>query len=170
MKRVLIMGCPGAGKARLAVLLGKITGLDVYHIKDDRFTVRHSDGEKEAWIEAVKKITEKDSWIIEGTQSFTYKLRIDRADTVLFISQKPFTCLKNFVKQSLSKKMIKNRDRLRVNGDMLKKILAYRKIMRPLIDNLIEENKTHLDVRFFNNEDEINTFIENLELEFNIKQ
>lgn len=170
MKRVLVMGCPGAGKAKLAVLVGKITGMDVYHIKDDRFSIRHSEGEKEAWIEAVKKITEKDSWIIEGTQSFTYKLRIDRADTVLFISQKPFKCLKNFIKQSLSKKMIRSRDRLRVNSDMIKKILAYKKIMRPLIDDLIEENKTHLDVRFFNNEEEIDTFIDNLRLEYNVKQ
>ena len=38
MKKVLIMGCPGAGKAKLAARLGRITGLDVYHIKDDRYS------------------------------------------------------------------------------------------------------------------------------------
>ncbi|MCD6323314.1 MAG: hypothetical protein J7L77_09865, partial [Clostridiales bacterium] len=110
MKRVLVMGCPGAGKARLAVHLGRITELDVYHIKDDRFSVRHTDDEKEAWKEAVSKITERDSWIIEGTQSITYKMRINRADTVLFIKEKPFRCLKNFVRRSLRKKINYNRD------------------------------------------------------------
>jgi len=166
MKRVLIMGCPGAGKAKLAVRLGRITGLDVYHIKDDRFSVRHTDNEKLAWKEAVSKITEKDSWIIEGTQSITYKMRINRADTVLFIREKPFNCLKNFIKRSLRKKMAHSRDRLRISGDMIKKILAYRKSMRPIIDDLDKNSKSNLNVIFFSNEDEIDVYIKELRMEY----
>ncbi len=170
MKRVLIMGCPGAGKAKLAVRLGRISELDVYHIKDDRFSQHRTEDEKTAWKEAVKKIVDKDSWIIEGTQSISYKLRIQRADTVLFISEKPFNCLKNFIKRSLRKKMAKNRDRLRLSCDMFKKILAYRKIMRPMIEDLIEKNKTHLNVEFFNCDADIDTYLQNIETEYSKKK
>jgi adenylate kinase family enzyme len=166
MKRVLVMGCPGAGKAKLAVRLGRITGLDVYHIKDDRFSERHSEDEKNAWKEAVQKIVDRESWIIEGTQSMTYEMRMARADTVFFISEKPFNCLKKFAKRSLGKKMAKNRDRQRVNRDMLKKILNYRRIMRPIIDDLIEKNDTHLNVIFFENDNEIDTYLEELRTEY----
>lgn len=168
MKRVLVMGCPGAGKAKLAARLGRITELDVYHIKDDRFSVRHTDNEKEAWKSAVSKITEKDSWIIEGTQSITYKMRINRADTVLFIKEKPFRCLKNFARRSLRKKMAHSRDRLKISGDMLKKILAYRKSMRPMIEDLIENSPSSVNVIFFNNEDEINTYIKKIRVEYKV--
>ena len=160
MKRVLIMGCPGAGKAKLAVRLGRITGLDVYHIKDDRFSIRHTDEEKEAWKNAVRDIVEKDSWIIEGTQSITYEMRVARADTIFYIRIKPLHCLANFLAMSFKKKLRHNRDRLRVNGDMIKKILAYRKTMRPLINDLIEKNETRINVIFFECDDEIDSYLE----------
>jgi len=166
MKRVLIMGCPGAGKARLAVRIGRITGLDVYHIKDDRFSVRHTDDEKEAWKKAVQKIVDRDSWVIEGTQSITYKMRVDLADTVFYISEKPFNCLKNFIKRSFKKKLAGSRDRLRISRDMIKKILAYRKKIRPMIDDLIEKNNTHLNVIFFSCDEEIDEFLDKLRLEY----
>ena len=166
MRRVLIMGCPGAGKARLAVRIGRITGLDVYHIKDDRFSVTHTDDEKEAWKNAVQKIVDRDSWVIEGTQSITYKMRLDRADTVFFIREKPFNCLKNFVKRSFKKKLAGSRDRLRISRDMIRKILAYRKTMHPIIDDLIEKNNTRLKVIFFSGDEEIDTYLEGLRLEY----
>ena len=170
MKRVLVMGCPGAGKAKLAARLGRITELDVYHIKDDRFSVRHTDNEKEAWKSAVRKITEKDSWIIEGTQSITYKMRINRADTVLFIKEKPLRCLKNFARRSLRKKMAHRRDRLKISSDMLKKILAYRKSMRPMIEDLIKNSPSSVNVIFFNNEDEISTYIKKIRVEYKVQK
>lgn len=170
MKRVLVMGCPGAGKARLAARLGRITELDVYHIKDDRFSERHKDDEKEAWKEAVKKIVERDSWIIEGTQSFTYKMRINRADTVFYIREKPLTCLNKFIKRTLKKKLAHNRDRRKLSGDMLKKILAYRKTMKPMIEDLIEKNKTHLNVIFFNCDEDIDKYIKEVRMEYKAKK
>ena len=169
MKRVLVMGCPGAGKARLAARLGHITDLDVYHIKDDRFSEKHTEDEKAAWMEAVRKIVEKDSWIIEGTQSISYKMRMDRADTVFFITEKPMKCLGKFIKRSFKRKLSHRRDRMHISRDMFKKILAYRKTMRPIIDDLIEKNKTHLEVKFFSCDEEIDEFLIKTEGEYKVK-
>jgi adenylate kinase family enzyme len=166
MKKVLIMGCPGSGKARLAVRVGQITGLDVYHIKDDRFSERHTGEEVRAWREAVQKIVDRDGWVIEGTQSITYDIRIQRADTVLFVKQKPLTCLMKFIKKSFRERKSLDAYRLRLTKDMFRKIMAYRKLRVPLINELIEKNKTHLDVVFFEDEDQINRYLENLRKEY----
>lgn len=166
MKRVLIMGCPGAGKAKLAARLGRITGLDVYHIKDDRFSESHTEDQKAAWRNAVRRITEGDSWIIEGTQSITYDMRVEAADTVFFIKQKPLNCLKNFIKRSLKRKWGHYENRIGMKRDMLKKIIAYRKKLSPLVDDLIEKNKGHLDVMFFTTLEEIDEYLEKLRLEY----
>lgn len=165
MEKVLIMGCPGAGKAMMAARLGRITGLDVYHIKDDRYSEKHTEDQKKAWREAVAKIISNDSWVIEGTQSITYDMRLEAADTVLFIKQKPFDSLSNFIKRNLRKKFKGNRDRIGMKWDMIKKILAYRKTLRPMVDHLIEQNKDHLRVIFFSTENEIDEFLENLRTE-----
>ena len=164
MKRILIMGCPGAGKAKLAARLGRITGLDVYHIKDDRFSESHDEDRKAAWQEAVRKITERESWIIEGTQSITYGMRVEAADTVFFIRQKPFNCLKNFLKRSF-KRSSDYSSHAGLTMDMIKKILAYRKTLKPMVDDLLEQNKHHLDVIFFTTEEEIDEYLEKLRLE-----
>lgn len=161
MKKVLIMGCPGAGKAKMAAQLGRITGLDVYHIKDDRYSERHTEDQKKAWREAVEKITANESWIIEGTQSITYEMRVEAADTVLFIRQKPFDCLSKFIKRSF----VLNENHLGLSWDMLKKIIAYKKVLKPMVEDLLEKNKEHLHVIFFDNEEEIDDFLENIRME-----
>ena len=80
--------------------------------------------------------------------------------------EKPFNCLKNFIKRSLKKKMTHSRDRLRVSGDMIKKILAYRKSMRPIIDDLVKNSKSNLNVIFFTSEDEIDIYIKEIRMEY----
>lgn len=166
MKKVLIMGCPGSGKAKLAVRVGQITGLEVFHIKDDRSSERHSEQEKEAWREAVQKIVNKNSWIIEGTQSITYDMRIKNADTVLFVREKPIKCLFKLIKKTLRERHLPDAHRIRLTKDMFKKIMAYRKSRVPLIKELIEKNKNHLKVIFFEDDDEINEYLENLRMEY----
>ena len=166
MKKVLIMGCPGAGKARLAARLGRITGLDVYHIKDDRFSESHTEDQKKAWRDAVAGIVSNDSWIIEGTQSITYEMRVEAADTVFFIRQKPMNCLKNFIKRALERKRGHREHRIGMKRDMLKKIIAYRKTLKPMVDDLLEKNKDHLDVIFFTTEEEIDQYLEKLRAEY----
>jgi len=165
MKKVLIMGCPGAGKAKLAAQLGRITGLDVYHIKDDRYSEWHNEDQKQAWREAVAKIIEKDSWIIEGTQSITYDMRIEAADTVLFIRQKTFDCLSKFIKRGIKSYFGRSDGHQRLNKDMFKKIIAYHKVLKPLVDDLIEKNKSHLDVIFFDTEQDIEKYLEEMRTE-----
>lgn len=166
MKKILIMGCPGSGKPRLALRLGRITGFDVYHIKDDTFSEKHTNEEKRAWRDAVKNITIRDSWIIEGTQSITYDIRIKSADTVFFLRETPLNCLWSFIKKSLKKKIGREKYRMSINRGMIKKIIAYRKIMRPLIDDLLEKNKTHLDVKIFNNQNEADEYLLKLREEY----
>ena len=155
------MGCPGAGKAKMAARLGRITGLDVYHIKDDRYSEKHSEDQKRAWREAVAKIIANESWIIEGTQSITYDMRVEAADTVLFIKQKPFDCLSNYIKRGLRK----TETHMGFSWDMFKKIIAYRKVLTPMVNDLIEKNKEHLSVIFFNTEKEIDDFLETIRME-----
>ncbi len=170
MKKVLVMGCPGSGKARLAVRVGQISGLEVFHIKDDRFSERHTEEEKKAWREAVQRIVDRDEWVIEGTQSITYDIRMKRADTVLFVKEKPLKCLWEFMKKGFRERNSLDAYRLRLTGDMFKKIMAYRRLRVPLIKELIEKNKTHLEVKFFEDDKQINEFLENLRAEYSNKK
>ena len=81
----MIVGGPGAGKSTLAIALGEITGLPVYHMD----TIHHKPG----WIERpleekipmVNAVEARHCWILEGGLSTTYPNRCARADTVIWL-------------------------------------------------------------------------------------
>ena len=75
MKRVIVIGSPGAGKSTFARDLRDKTGLPLYHLdntwhKPDRTTI--SKEELDARLHAMLA---KDSWIIDGNYSMTLELR-----------------------------------------------------------------------------------------------
>ncbi|MEM1130356.1 MAG: hypothetical protein AAGH83_07510 [Pseudomonadota bacterium] len=85
MKRVMILGGPGAGKSTLARDLGARTGLPVYHMDH----IHHLPGwgarpldEKVAMAHAIEA---REEWIFEGGLSRTYPERMARADTLVVL-------------------------------------------------------------------------------------
>ena len=85
MRRVMIIGQPGAGKSTLARNLGAITGLPVFHID----TIHWMPG----WIERdgpakdllVADVHARERWIFEGGRSSTWRDRAARADTLIWL-------------------------------------------------------------------------------------
>lgn len=85
MKRVMIVGQPGAGKTWLARRMGAITGLPVHHMDRIHFLpgwVERPRGDKIALARAVE---EQDIWIFEGGLSATYDTRLRRCDTLVVL-------------------------------------------------------------------------------------
>ncbi len=85
MKRIMIVGQPGAGKSTLARQLGQITGLPVHHIDLIHWLpgwIMRPDSERIAMANAVEA---EDSWIFEGGLSVTWPNRLERADTLIVL-------------------------------------------------------------------------------------
>lgn len=81
MKKVLILGCPGAGKSTFARKLRDKTGLPLYYLdmiwhKPDRTT-----------------ITKQEEWIIDGNYGRTLEMRFKECDTVFFLDLPTNVCL-----------------------------------------------------------------------------
>ena len=93
MKRVIIIGCPGAGKSTLARLLCDKTGLPVYYLdmlywNSDRTTVS-----KEIFLERLQSVLLEDSWIIDGNYGSTMEMRMTECDTVIFLDYPLEICI-----------------------------------------------------------------------------
>lgn len=81
----MIVGGPGSGKSTMAVKLGEITGLPVFHVDQ----IIHKPG----WIwrddaeslEMANSVEAKTRWIFEGVLSASYTNRCSRADTVIWL-------------------------------------------------------------------------------------
>lgn len=93
MKRILIVGCPGAGKTTFGRKLAEKTGIPLFHLdlvwhRPDRTTVSF-----EEFDSRLEEILNQDEWIIDGNYKRTLPERLQEADTVFFLDYPLEVCL-----------------------------------------------------------------------------
>lgn len=93
MRKIMIIGCPGAGKSTFARKLRDATGIPLYCLdmiwhKPDRTTVTEEVFDKE-----VGSILEQKKWIMDGNFTRTLEMRIKKCDTVFLLDYPLDVCL-----------------------------------------------------------------------------
>jgi adenylate kinase family enzyme len=99
MKRTLIIGSGGAGKSTLARRLGEKTGIEVVHLDKLFWNPGWVRTEKKEWLEIVRQVIEKESWIMDGDFGSTLGMRADAADTIIFMDIPRHVCVYRIVKR-----------------------------------------------------------------------
>jgi len=102
MKRVAVIGPPGAGKSTFAKALASKTGLplihlDYYHL-DSKHDYPHN---HDAWNKLVLELAEQDEWIMEGNYGATYNERFNRADTIIYLDCPRRTAIASILKRRI---------------------------------------------------------------------
>ncbi len=93
MQRIIVIGCPGAGKSTFARALRDSTGLpliyldSIYH-KPDRTTLT-----REEFDLRLREILWQKQWIIDGNYGRTLPERFEACDTVIFLDYPTELCL-----------------------------------------------------------------------------
>ncbi|MEQ8169836.1 MAG: DNA topology modulation protein [Candidatus Eremiobacterota bacterium] len=101
MKKILILGCSGSGKTTLALELGNILNLEVIHLDRLYWNPGWVSTPEDEWLEIIKDIIKKDRWIIEGNYSGTIDMRLNEADTAIYLDFPRIICLWQAIKRWL---------------------------------------------------------------------
>ena len=93
MKRVIVIGCPGAGKSTFARQLEAHTGLPLYYLdmiwhRADRATISREEFDRQ-----LNDIMSGDCWILDGNYIRTLHERLLACDTVFFFDLPLEVCL-----------------------------------------------------------------------------
>lgn len=93
MRKVIVIGSPGAGKSTFSRKLRKKTGLPLYYLdmlwhKPDRTTISPRE-----FDEGLSRILDQDEWIIDGNYLRTLERRLKACDTVFLLDYPLEICL-----------------------------------------------------------------------------
>lgn len=93
MERIMIIGCSGSGKSRLALELKEKLGLPVVHLDQ----LWHKNGwqhiSREDFDSRLAMAMNMDRWIIDGNYSRTIPQRLPKCDTIIYLDFSRWECL-----------------------------------------------------------------------------
>lgn len=92
-QKILVIGCPGAGKSTFSRALRDHSGLPLYYLdrifhRSDRTTVT-----PEEFDTALREIISRERWIIDGNYQRTLEMRLKECEAVFFLDLPLDVCL-----------------------------------------------------------------------------
>lgn len=138
MKKILVIGSCGAGKSTLALKLGEILKIEVFHLDRLYWKPNWRTSSKSEFWEQQLNIFQKDSWIIDGNYGGTIPQRMPYADTIIFLDVSKWLCIFRACKRWIQFRNQSRPDmgvgcKEKIDLDFLKFIYNYPKRNRPIV-------------------------------------
>jgi len=163
----MILGCCGAGKSTLARKLATITNLPLYHLDQYYWKENWTETPKAEWEPIVEELANKESWIIDGNYGGTFKPRMDRADTIIFLKYSTIQCL-----YRVTKRIIKYHGKVRPDMpegcrerfdlEFFHYVATYNLIRGKSIQNRLNDLSKHKKVIVLKSDKEVASFLNHL--------
>lgn len=167
MKRILIIGCSGAGKTTLSIKLVQKLGIELISLDQNYWNAGWTKPSKIEWSRRVGILMKKDRWIIDGNYGGTLELRIKRADTVIFLNYSTVVCLTRVIKRTIRyygkrRPEMASGCRERFNLEFILYVLNFKRLRVPIIVKMLDKFKKDKEVYVFRNDVEVDFFLRNI--------
>jgi len=164
MKKIAIIGSGGSGKSTLARRLGEFLKIEVFHL-DALFW-------KPGWVGTSKdeqklvqsELVEHESWIFDGNYGGTMEIRLNNADTIIFLDMPRTICAYRVIKRRLQ---YRNKTRPdmgegceeKLDLEFLKWVWEYPKTKKPVIMKKLESLSIEKEIIILTNPSEVEQFL-----------
>jgi adenylate kinase family enzyme len=143
VKRILVLGSSGAGKSTFARELETRLGIETIHLDSHYWQPNWVSTPPEAWDEKLKKLLERDSWVMDGNYPASLPLRMEYADTVVFLDRgrllSLLRCVSRFLRyRGQSRPELAPGCYEKIDWDFLKWIWHYPRDVKPGIMKALE--------------------------------
>lgn len=167
MKKIILIGSGGAGKSTLATKLGQKLDIEVFHLDQLFWKPNWEMTDKEYQIEVQDKLIMSPSWIIDGNYGGTLDMRVNSADTIIFLDRNRFICIYQVLKRikkyhGLSRPDMQDDCPEKFDLSFIKWIWNFPKKQRIDIINILKKVPKTKQVIILKNKKQIHFFIENL--------
>ncbi|MDH6363805.1 adenylate kinase family enzyme [Enterococcus sp. PF1-24] len=149
MMKVIVIGCPGAGKSTFSRKLREQTDMPLHYLdrlwhNDDRTTVSEAEFDQD-----LTAILQQENWILDGNYLRTLELRLQACDTVFFLDYPVEVCL-----AGVETRIGKDREDLpwvetEFEAEFKQWILDFAKDQRPQICQLLDKYQATKNIFIF---------------------
>jgi len=147
--RVAIIGCGGSGKSRLARALGERLGIAPVHLDALYYDADWQPLDHRRFAARQRALVAAPRWIIDGNYASSLPIRLQRADTVIFLDLPGWTCL-----WGIGQRRLRHRGGQhpsvgvfdRITWGFIRYVLGYRRQMAPRIRHLLANHAADADV------------------------
>ncbi len=101
MKKVIVIGSPGAGKSTFAKELAQKTKLPLYHLDQIWWRENWTHISREEFNNIHAELISQDEWIIDGDYNRTRAARINACDTIFYLRYPRTVCFFGAMKRAL---------------------------------------------------------------------
>ncbi len=167
MRRIMIIGCGGAGKSTLARHLGRMLDLPVIHLDREHWQAGWREPPRAWWAGRVRELVNRPTWIIDGNYGGTNDERLTAADTVIFLDFPRWLCLWRVVKRRIQYHRRTRPDMAagcpeQLDWAFLRWIWTYRAHQRPDILRKLEAHRRHKRIIVLSNPAQARRFLKKL--------
>ncbi|MCY8466948.1 DNA topology modulation protein [Bacillus atrophaeus] len=163
MKKVVLIGSGGSGKSTLARQLGTALKINVYHLDALFWKPNWVGVPKDEQRKVQNELVSKEEWIIDGNYGGTMDLRLNAADTIIFLDIHRTICIFRAFKRILQ---YRNKTRPdmgegceeRFDLEFFKWIWNYPKTKRPEILKRLEQLSKDKQVIILKSPKEVQNF------------
>lgn len=159
MKKIIVIGCPGAGKSTFARVLRDKTNLPLYYLdmlwhKPDKTNIS-----RQEFNQKLDEILRLDKWIIDGNYGRTLEVRLKECDTVFLLDFPVEICL-----QGAKERVGKPREDMpwveeELDEEFKEWIENFAKSQLPNIYTLLKKYN-HKNIVIFKSRDDLEEYIE----------
>ncbi len=163
MQKVIVIGCPGAGKSTFARKLQKITGLSLYYLDMLWHKPDKTNYTREEFDAKLSKIMKESSWIIDGNYIRTLKMRLECCDTVFFLDFPTEVCLEGVENRIGTKREDMPWIEQEFDEEFREWITGFSVQQLPVIYQLLDDYKDRAEIIIFKTREEMNSYIGRIE-------
>jgi len=174
-KRVMVIGCCGAGKSTFSKKLHSILGIELIHLDQYYWKPNWVESDSEEWKHKVQELAAKPEWIIDGNYGGTMNFRMDRADTIIFLDYSTISCLWRITKR-INKYKGRTRPDMpegcheRFDLEFYHYVATYNLLRRKKHYRQLEQHKVNKQTFVLRNDKECENFLKKLEKKFSLSQ
>ena len=163
MQKIIVIGCPGAGKSTFSKALQDKLGLSLFHLDMLFWNADRTNVSREEFDRKLSHILKQDKWIIDGNYGRTLEIRLKKCDTVFLLDFPVSVCL-----SGVESRIGKPREDMpwieqEFDAEFKEWIINFPKKELPHVYELLEKHKDK-NVIIFKSHNEIDEFLGKLKI------